>query len=46
MAKRRVGRPKGKTKYREPTGCKKISVYRRRHGRIIKTKGYVHKACF
>ncbi len=43
---KKVGRPKGQTKYREPTGCSKLTIYRRRKGRIQKIKGFKHKTCF
>ena len=41
---RKSGRPKGSDKI---YGCaRKITVYRRKAGRIVKTKGFKHKACF
>lgn len=43
---KKPGRPKG-SKTESIYGCaRKVTVYRRRKGRIQKVKGYKHKACF
>jgi hypothetical protein len=43
---KKAGRPRGQTKYREPVGCSKVTIYRMRKRRIQKIKGFKYKACF
>ncbi len=44
--KRKVGRPRGQVKYAKTVGCSKVTIYRRRKGRIQKIKGFKYKTCF